>query len=135
MNGSCHCGAVRYAIDGKVLRFAFCHCDDCRKISGSPFGAALVVDAAGFRITQGEHQLTAYQSSPGKDRCFCKQCGTHLFARMASKPEIRIVRAGSLDTPPAVPPQMHIWTKVKAPWCTIGDALPQFTEGFVPAAK
>ncbi len=132
MTGRCHCGAVRYESTGNVVRFAYCHCDDCRKISGSPFSSALVLEAAGFKITQGEDLLTGYVSSPGKTRSFCRQCGAHICARMVARPEIVIIRAGTLDVPPPVSPQMHVWTKARAPWCAICDTLPQYEEGYIP---
>ena len=129
MQGSCHCGKVRYESAGKVIRMANCHCDDCRKITGSPFGTAILVESSGFKVTQGEGELTAYPSSPGKARNFCKHCGTHLFSRMQARPEVVIVRAGTVDSGLEARPQMHIWVKAKAPWYDILDALPQLQEG------
>ena len=35
--GGCLCGAVRYEINGDPVRVAHCHCDDCRKATGSSF--------------------------------------------------------------------------------------------------
>ena len=131
LTGTCHCGAIRFELPGRILRFSRCHCDDCRKLSGADYNSALVAESAGFRITRGEDQLTAYESSPGKHRCFCKQCGAPIVARMQAKPEIVIVRAGLIDGDPGVRPQMHIWVKARAPWCEIHDDLPQFAEGFV----
>jgi hypothetical protein len=133
LTGTCHCGAIHYTITGKIIRFANCHCEDCRRISGATYSSALVVESSGFSISRGEDQLTAYESSPGKHRCFCKNCGAPIVARMASRPELAIVRAGLLDGEHGLKPQMHIWVKAKAPWCEIHDDLPQFAEGF--AAK
>lgn len=132
MTGGCHCGAVRYEIDGPVDRFSLCHCDDCRRIGGSAFGAALVLPAAGFRIVQGEAALEPYESSPGKFRCFCRTCGTHIVARMTARPGIAIVRAGTVDGDPGIKPGMHIWVRAHAPWYEICDDLPQFAEGYQP---
>ena len=129
LTGSCHCGAIHFESTGPVARFVYCHCDDCRKINGSAMSAALVVPSSGFRITQGEDQLSAYESSPGKFRCFCGKCGSPIVSKMTFKPEIVILRAGTLDGTPAIAPQMHIWTKAKAPWFEIGDELPQHAEG------
>ncbi|MCE9615837.1 MAG: GFA family protein [Lentisphaerae bacterium] len=132
LTGGCHCGGVRYELTGAIQRFAYCHCDDCRKIGGAAYAAALVADAAGFTITSGESLLTPYPSSPGKYRRFCRVCGSHVYATMEQRPNIVIVRAGTLDAPPAdLRPQMHIWVDAKAPWYDIHDDLPQFPQGFV----
>ena len=34
-NGHCLCGAVSYAIHGKPIRMAQCHCKDCQRASGT----------------------------------------------------------------------------------------------------
>ena len=130
IRGSCYCGTVRYESHGRVLRFANCHCPDCRKLSGSTYSSVLVVESAGFKLIAGEENLVPYESSPGKHRCFCKKCGSHVFARIDSRPEIILIRAGSLDDDPGVRPQAHIWVKAKAPWHEILDDIPQYQEGF-----
>ena len=132
IKGSCHCGTVRFESTGDVLRFVQCHCDDCRKVNGSAFSAALVVKSDGFRITAGEDQLTAYESSPGKHRCFCSRCGSPVHTTLKAKPGIVILRAGTFDGDHGLRPQMHIWTKAKAPWHDILDNLPQHREGAPP---
>lgn len=130
IKGSCHCGAVNYESTGKLLRFSNCHCDDCRKVSGAAFSSSLVVESSGFRITKGEDNLTAYESTPGKFRCFCRTCGSPIATRMNARPEVVIIRAGVLDEMEGKRPQMHIWVKAKAPWFEIRDDLPQYPEAF-----
>jgi len=132
LTGTCHCGAVSYEAGGPVLRVAHCHCDDCRKISGATYNTALVLKSGHFRITKGEEVLIAYESSPGKFRCFCGVCGSPVYAYMKYKPEIVIIRAGILNDALKVAPQMHIWVNAKAPWHEILDDLPQYPEGFTP---
>lgn len=129
LQGGCHCGAVRYESTGQVLRFVNCHCPDCRKLSGTAFSPVLVVESSGFKIVSGEADVHSYESSPGKQRCFCRKCGSPIFKRIDSNPEIILIRAGSLDGDPGVRPQMHIWVKAKAPWHEICDAVPQSLEG------
>ncbi len=130
IKGSCYCGTVRYEITGRLLIFANCHCPDCRKFSGSAFSSVLAVEAGGFHVTSGESSLNPYPSSPGKHRCFCKNCGCHVFARADQRPGMVLVRAGSLDDDPGMKPQCHIWVKAKAPWHEICDSIKQYEEGF-----
>ena len=80
LTGSCHCGAVHYEIKGEVYGFKHCHCHTCRKIHGTVFGSSALTSAQGFTVTSGEATLERYESSPGKWRCFCKHCGSHVFA-------------------------------------------------------
>jgi hypothetical protein len=129
IKGSCYCGTVTYEIHGKLLMMANCHCPDCRKFTGSAFSSVLVTEANGFSVTSGEDNLIHYPSSPGKQRCFCKTCGCHMFSRAEHRPEMVFVRAGSLDEDPRIKPQRHFWTSAKAPWHDITDSLPQHPEG------
>lgn len=132
MQGSCHCGKVRYEVTGTPLRFAHCHCDDCRKIHGTTFGSSILVQAGDFSVLEGQAEVTAYESSKGKFRCFCRHCGAHLYARMDYQPDVVIVRVGTLEDGHGLKPQMHIWVKAKAPWYEIRDDLTRYPEGFKP---
>jgi hypothetical protein len=129
ITGSCHCGAVRYEIHGRLLMFANCHCPDCRKYTGSAFSSVLATESQGFILTSGEDNLALYPSSPGKERRFCKTCGCHIFLRAEHRPGMIFVRAGTLDDDPGIRPQGHFWTSMKAPWHDICDSLPQHLEG------
>ena len=128
-HGSCHCGAIQYEIDtAHLLRFAHCHCPDCRKLSGTICSSAMVMRDAGFRLISGADNLSSYESSTGKTRYFCRTCGAPMHSVSAAMPGIVIVRAGSLDADPGVRPQFHIWVSAKAPWHEIRDGLPQHPE-------
>jgi hypothetical protein len=53
IRGSCACGSVRFEIR-KVRALTTCHCNICRKLSGSAFGTYAHVDADNFCFTSGE---------------------------------------------------------------------------------
>ncbi|WP_245287875.1 MULTISPECIES: GFA family protein [unclassified Bradyrhizobium] len=36
LTGGCHCGAIRYEVNGDMMVHALCHCADCRRHSGAP---------------------------------------------------------------------------------------------------
>ncbi len=129
IEGGCFCGAVRYESTGKVLRFINCHCPDCRKLSGATFASIIAVESSGFKVVKGEEHLETFQSSPGKHRCFCRTCGSHVIARFDAGPEMLLIRAGSVDGDPGVRPDAHIWVDHKAPWYDILDDVPQYKEG------
>jgi hypothetical protein len=126
--GSCLCGGVRYEYAGEFGPFTLCYCAQCRKAQGSAFVAVLPIQAAGFRLLEGEALLKAYESSPGKERVFCGRCGSPLYSRLRARPEVLRLRAGSLDTPVGKLPQAHTFVPFKAPWYEIADAAPQYAE-------
>jgi len=54
-----------------------CHCDMCRRHSGS---VSMTIACEGPPIfILGEEIMTTYKSSEWGERCFCSKCGTHLF--------------------------------------------------------
>ena len=126
--GSCLCGAVRYEINGDIDTLTLCHCQRCRKAHGSAFAAVAPVAADDFRLITGEESLGDYLSASGLHRMFCKQCGSPLFSRRDSVPDLVRVRVGSLDTPFSTRPSTHIFVASKAEWFDIHDDAPQFAE-------
>ncbi len=126
IGGSCQCGAVRFEITDTIRGLMHCHCRTCRKIHGTVYGSSALVVRTGFRVISGEQALTEYESSPGKKRCFCSHCGSHVFAYFDAQPETVVLRIGTLDSDPGIRAQAHIWVSDRAPWYEIHDTLPQF---------
>jgi hypothetical protein len=125
--GHCLCGAVRYEIDGELAGIQLCHCATCRRAQGGAFAANLPVDAANFRLVAGEDRLKAFESTPGKQRMFCGDCGSPIISRLTADPTKVRVRAGTLTDPVATKPIFHFQTASKASWWTITDDLPQYS--------
>ncbi len=126
VTGSCLCRAVQFEISAELERFVHCHCHTCRKVHGTVYGSSAVVPSTGFRLLSGAEVLIAYESSPGKQRCFCRICGSHVFARLRDRPQELILRVGTLDADPGARAQAHIWVSQRAPWYDILDALPRY---------
>jgi len=118
--GSCLCGVIQYEVDGEVGAPGFCHCTMCQKEHGAPFGVYSAVKWEDFKITSGEEELAAYDSSPGIKRTFCRTCGSTLqFVRVES--EHFGLATNSLDTPFDTAPDEQIFTADKAAWFTLAD--------------
>jgi hypothetical protein len=77
-----------------------------------------------FRWTSGVESLERYESSTGKERCFCRKCGSPLVLSDSGK--ITEVVLGTVDGDPGVRPGEHIFAGSKAPWYEIVDALPKY---------
>jgi hypothetical protein len=129
IEGGCLCGGVRFRISGKLGPAGFCHCKQCQRASGSAFAANAPVRARYFALAAGEELVSEYESSPGKYRAFCRRCGSPVYSRRDSEPELRRVRLGTLDGDPGRRPLAHVWVSAKAPWYEIHDALPRYPEG------
>jgi hypothetical protein len=115
LTGSCLCGGVAYEVDAGPLPFVHCHCRTCRKTHGAAFSSVMSVPRKSFRWIKGEQLLASFESSPGKLRYFCSQCGSHIFAERVKQPNV-LLRLGCLDTPLAEKARAHIWRSDGAPW-------------------
>jgi hypothetical protein len=73
-----------------------------------------------------------YESSPGRERCFCRKCGSPLVS--TDRGNVTEVVLGTVDGDPGVRPGEHIFVRSKAPWYEIADALPRF-EAWPPGMK
>jgi hypothetical protein len=131
--GSCLCGGVRFAIQGEMEPIQICYCSQCRKAQGTPFASNTPVLTSAFTLERGSELLKHFESSPGKQRAFCGQCGSPVYSRRTSLPDVLRIRAGLLDQPLAVKPAMHFYVASKPNWWEINDDLPQCAEGHEPA--
>ena len=123
IRGSCLCGTVRWSFDGAFDWMTHCHCQMCRKAHGAPFATYAIGSGRRFRFDQGEGSIARYESSPGFVRAFCSGCGSVVPYPVRGS-EIG-VPVGPLDDDPGIRASDHIYTKWKAPWHSITDALPR----------
>jgi len=115
LTGSCLCGKVAYAAESEIGPIGHCHCESCRKAHGAAFSSIAAVPRASFRWTRGEDLIKAFESSPGKLRWFCSNCGSQLIAERLERDSV-MLRLGCLDTPASGGRQWHIWRSDGASW-------------------
>ncbi len=124
LSGGCHCGALRYEIEGEAVASAICHCRDCRKSTGAPLTGWLMIPREALTIT-GEPKI--YASSEHGRRFFCGTCGASLFyANAETLPGLIDVQSGALDDPEQAPPRIHVMASQRIGWTRGLDALPEF---------
>ena len=75
--GRCMCGAVSFTARDVPDHFGACHCEMCRRWTGSALLAASVPHAG--ISWQGEAHIRTLQSSEWAERGWCQRCGTGLF--------------------------------------------------------
>ncbi len=121
--GGCLCGAVRYAVRGKLRDVVNCHCSMCQRLHGA-FGAHSKAEKADIDIVE-DGGLAWYATSDRARRGFCRICGSNLFWEPVDQDATGIV-AGSLDPPTGLKTLGHIFTAEKADFTDIADDLPQF---------
>ncbi len=118
--GSCYCGAVSYRAVG-VAEIWYCHCTQCRALTGH-YMAAAGVERAALDVT-GEVKWVAVSARASHG--FCGTCCAPLFWSRAGSPSISIV-ASSIDDPSGLECKGHIFVSEKGSYYDINDGLPQY---------
>ena len=122
-SGGCLCGQVRYSLSAAPVIARICWCRDCQHIAGNGTANA-IFPTASLAIT-GE--VSAYtstaQSGNQVRRRFCPQCGCHLFADTTARPQLTVVRVGTLDDADAIKPAANIWAASAPAWACLDGAL------------
>jgi hypothetical protein len=81
--GSCHCGAVRFAIRTDFAELTTCDCSICRRKNA----LMVKVHESAFELLGGEDSLTEYRFHTRTARhFFCKTCGIYLCHRKRFTP-------------------------------------------------
>jgi hypothetical protein len=146
LEGSCHCGAVRFRVESKTpYPYQACYCSICRKTAGGGgYAINLGADAETLEI-EGE-ALRVYnaklydvgepeevETSPA-ERNFCGLCGSFLWLYDPRWPDLVHPFASAVDTPlPKPPERVRLMLNYAAPWCEIPENgnkrhFPEFPE-------
>lgn len=124
--GSCLCGEVTFVVEGDFERFYLCHCERCRKDTGSAHAANLFSSSARLRWLSGEESVRTYDfNSTGHIKSFCVHCGSAL-PNLQMDGTLLVVPAGSLDSDVPNRPDGHIFTARRANWDTALETVPAF---------
>src|SRR5687767_7102942 len=138
IRGSCLCGGVKFEIEQTDGPFELCHCNRCRKASGSAYRAGLLVQGKDFHLIDGKELIKTFEAPvveapPAYRQCFCGRCGCP--APRPAHGGSWFVPAGLLDDDPKIRPDKHIYVELKAPWDTIADRLRQMTKSEIRAHR
>lgn len=123
-SGRCLCGRVTFEATGAPLWIAHCHCQSCRRNTGS-----VMATFAGFRKPQVRYltgERKRYASSPGVSRSFCGDCGTPLAYEADRWPDEIHIYISTLDAPQDFPPTAHVYTAEQIPWLHLDDGLKRY---------
>lgn len=80
--GGCLCGAVRFEAALTALEYGACHCEMCRRWTGS---ALLGITTPESNVTwHGAQHIAKAQTSAWAERGWCRDCGSNLYFRVTA---------------------------------------------------
>lgn len=127
LEGSCHCGAVRFSVASHTPQpYQLCYCTVCRKTAGGGGHAINLAGDARSLDVEGRDALGVYRVEIEHDghcelstaeRNFCTKCGSALWLYDPTWPELVHPFASAIDSElPAPPERVHLMLAFKAPW-------------------
>jgi len=127
LRGHCLCGETSFECTGKPKWCVHCHCESCRRNTGSGYTTF-------FGMADGNWDFTGenpgeYQSTSGVTRYFCKNCGSPVAYRADKFPDEIHFYVAQLDDPNCLEPTAHVHFSEKLSWVNIDDNLPKFAHG------
>jgi len=127
LTGGCLCNKVRYSVKAELIQFYFCHCEQCRKITGSAFAANIRANPAKIKWLSGSEFVKRFDY-PGVryfTKVFCTECGSGL-PFINEKGDNLYIPAGSLDPETHIKPGCNIFWGDRSAWIEEGLSAPRF---------
>ncbi len=131
MEGGCICGAVRYRMTSKPMFVHCCHCRWCQRETGASFALNAMIEADRVVLLRGSPEAVDTPSESGKGQKIvrCPDCHIALWSNYAGAGDaLHFIRAGTLDEPDRLTPDVHIYTASKQPWVVLPPGTPAFEE-------
>jgi hypothetical protein len=128
LDGGCACGAVRYRLTSAPMFVHCCHCRDCQRQTGSAFVLNALIEADRVPLLSGRPEAIGVPTDSGQphDIYRCPACRTAVWSDYGRRRVMLFVRIGTLDTPEALSPDVHIYTRSKVPWVQLPSGVPAF---------
>jgi hypothetical protein len=127
--GGCACGKVRYSLGSAPIVVHCCHCRWCQRETGSSFALNAVIETDKVELLGEPPERIDTPSASGKGQAVfrCPSCQVALWSHYGGAGEkAAFIRVGTLDSPDACPPNVHIFTSSKQPWVAIPEGAEQF---------
>jgi hypothetical protein len=130
LTGRCLCGGVRFELTQPPHDAGYCHCTRCQRRTGTSSSANARVDGSAFRILEGRELVKGWRHPDGGfEKCFCMECGGHLFSWDPDDHTKMGIRMAAFDGDPGVRPSSRAFTDYAASWEPIpDDGLERFGE-------
>ena len=125
--GGCSCGAVRFELGDHPLWVLACHCDACKKRTGSAYGVSVMVENSSVKQFSGETAIYTRTGDSGNTVRyeFCPHCGTTVRWHVDIVPNRQAFAGGAFDDMKALTPIAEMYTDDAMPWALLDCGLAQ----------
>src|ERR1700741_3409431 len=113
----CCCGSLRAEATGEPAFVAACHCTECQRRTGAPFGVSTYFPKDRVR-TEGPSKVYVRGSDSERkiEIHFCPDCGTSVFWYAEWSRDLIGIAFGAFADPSMSRPTVSVWETTRHPW-------------------
>ncbi|WP_158929724.1 GFA family protein [Acidisphaera sp. S103] len=131
-DAQCSCGALTLTLPGPTTLVVACHCLDCQRRTGAPFGVGAFYPADTVTVSGTPKEFARDATSGRKVRCyFCPNCGSTVYWKADALPSMIGVAVGALADPQFPAPFRSVFERSRHHWVHIDAATEHFDHGSV----
>ena len=112
----CACGQLRAEAQGDPLRVNICHCIECQRRTGSPFGIGAWYVKADVHVTGDCKTYMRHIEGRVVSNHFCPNCGGNVLWEASKREGLIAIAVGMFGDPTFPPPARSIFEEEKHPW-------------------
>ncbi|MCJ9701943.1 MULTISPECIES: GFA family protein [unclassified Bradyrhizobium] len=132
IDARCSCGALALSLPGPSRLVVACHCLDCQRRTGAPFGVGAFYPVEAVTISGTPKPYVRTAASGGNVRSyFCPDCGSTVYWQADNLPGMIGVAVGALADPDFPAPIRSVFEQSKHGWVEISGAE-HFHRGSAP---
>ena len=129
VDARCSCGALALTLSEPSRLVVACHCRECQRRGGAPFGVGAFYSADAVAVSGLSKEYTRVAASGGKVHTyFCPTCGSTVYWKAENLPTMIGVAVGALEHPDHAPPAKSIFERSKHGWVQIEGAVEHFQQ-------
>ena len=127
LTASCYCGAIKLRVLDPATPptgASICHCATCRRLTGAPMLANLLLASDRLELTPPDAALTSLKTSKHVTRHRCAGCSSPVYATLGKGKVVVPLSLFSSPHPASWAPQHHLYYDRRV--LDVGDDLPKF---------
>jgi hypothetical protein len=125
----CSCGSLRVKTTGEPALATACHCRECQRRTGSPYGVSVVFKKAQARV-EGASTVYVRDGQQGRKLRFhfCPECGSTVYFEADVLADAIGVALGTFADPAFPAPTRSTWEQSRHSWVEFAPALRHFPQ-------
>ena len=125
----CCCGSLTAQADGEPAVVSLCHCIECQRRTGAPFGVGAYYEAGQVRLSGPASVYEREVEGRKLAFRFCPNCGSTVYWEAASHPGRYAIAVGAFADPHFPAPARSVFERSRHDWIDLPETMPGFSAG------